>query len=83
MKDLIKTTIPWNDTDEVPEAEQPIIAYTENGKIVAFKAIRGDKETWQNHYVRKYAILLWTYQITITLQLARSIFGALGLALEK
>lgn len=78
MKDLIKTTIPWNDTDEVPEAEQPIIAYTENGKIVAFKAIRGDKETWQNHYVKKYAVVLWAYQSIITLQLAKEIFGALA-----
>lgn len=83
MKDLIKTTIPWNDADEVPEAEQPIIAYTENGKIVAFKEIRGGKTTWDNHYVKKYAILLWSYQTIITLQLAKSIFGALGLALEK
>lgn len=78
MKDLIKTTIPWNDTDEVPEAEQPILCYTENGKIMTFKEIRGGKASWDSHYVKKYAIVLWTYQAAVSIQLAKEIFGAIA-----
>lgn len=75
MKEIIKTTVKWNDTDEVPGKEQPIIAYTENGNIMVLKNIR-DAENWK-FYVSKYHIVLWDYQVRITAELASEVFRTL------
>ena len=82
MKNLIKTTINWNDTDECPEPNQPVLCYTENGNLMTFKNIQ-DKKSWESHYCGKYHLVLWCYSVQITLELAKSVFGALGTALGK
>lgn len=82
MKDLLTTKISWNDTDEVPNEGEAILAYTANGKLVTFKEVR-DRNTWSQHYVKKYNLVLWCYQVHVTVQLAASVFNALGGALGK
>lgn len=81
MKDLVSTLIKWTNTDTVPEKEQPILCYTENGNIMTLKNVK-DTKSWE-WYVEKYHIVLYTYTLTITVQLAKAVFGALGGLLEK
>ena len=81
MKDLLTTKISWNDTDEVPNEGEPIICYTANGNIMTIKNPSA-KDRWK-WYVEKYNLVLWCYQVHVTVQLAASVFNALGGALGK
>ena len=81
MKDLLTTKISWNDTDEVPKEGEPIICYTANGNIMTIKNPSA-KDRWK-WYVEKYNLVLWCYQVHVTVQLAASVFNALGGALGK
>lgn len=82
MKNLVKTTIHWSDTDEVPEPNQPVLCYTENGNLMTFKNVK-DEQRWKTHYCSKYAVVLWAYQAEISIELAKAVFGALGSLLGK
>jgi len=81
MKDLLTTKISWNDTDETPKEGEPIICYTANGNVMTIKNPSA-KDRWK-WYVEKYNIVLYTYTAQITVQLAASVFNALGSALGK
>lgn len=56
----MKTIIDWYPAIVAPQANKPILVYTENGKLMTLKSVK-NKDTWK-WYTDKYAITLWVYQ---------------------
>lgn len=58
VKEPMHSTIEWYDTENCPENNRPILAYTANKKFMTINNVR-DNWKW---YTDKYAIVAWTYQ---------------------
>lgn len=59
----MRSIIEWYDTENCPENNRPILAYTANKKFMTIKNVRDD---WK-WYADKYAIVAWAYQDKINI----------------